>query len=304
MKKPQRQRAARRATSPARRATSRANRASRRATDIACMWGAVSDKGTERNTNQDAYIGNGLLFAVADGLGGYEGGQIASRLAVNVLLRETFQASLPANWPQPHDHADQHNQFSPATRRLHQAFQQANREVITKSQSDLSLAAMSTTLCAMQLHSEAGGGAKYFSLANVGDSRIYLLSGQKLRQITIDHTYVNDLVRGGLITQEEAAVHKQRHELTRVLGNFFPIDTLKVDLWEVAAQPGDRYMLCTDGLALHVPDRLIFRLLSKYSNPQEAANMLLRAALDAGGRDNITVLVIDVVETEQAADSP
>lgn len=304
MKKPQRQRASRRAASrPTRRAT-RATRATRNSAAIACMWGAVSDKGTERETNQDSYIGNGLLFAVADGLGGYEGGQLASRLAVNVLLRETFQASLPANWPQPPDRADKHNQFSPGTHRLHQAFQQANREIVTKSQSDLSLAAMSTTLCAMQLHSEAGTGAKYFSLANVGDSRIYLLSGPKLHQITIDHTYVNDLVRGGLITEEEAAVHKQRHELTRVLGNFFPIDTLKVDVWEVAAQPGDRYMLCTDGLALDVPDSLIFKLLNKYSNPQEAANMLLKAALDAGGRDNITVLVIDVVEAEQTADSP
>lgn len=268
------------------------------------MWGAVSDKGTERRTNQDSYIGNGILFAVADGLGGYEGGQIASRLAVNVLLRETFQASLPASWHQTHDSADEQGKFNPGTHRLHQAFQQANREIVAKSQSDLSLASMGTTLCAMQLNSEDGTGAKYFSLANVGDSRIYLLSGPKLRQITVDHTYVNDLVRGRLITEEEAAVHKKRNELTRALGNFYPIDMLKVDVWELAAQPGDRYMLCTDGLVPDVPDRLIFKLLRKYSNPQEAAKMLLRAALEAGGRDNTTVLVIDVVEADRPADSP
>ncbi len=307
----------------------RSERAAKATAPVACVWGAATDKGKTRENNEDCYIGNGVLFAVADGLGGYKGGHIASQLAVNVLLRETFQRPLPLGadprrWLRGGKKTERLRKFSPGIYALYQAFQQANKEVIVKSQSDWSLASMGTTLCAIQLHTESNTNSdgahntnsqpepdqpnhsishssSYFAIANVGDSRIYHLSKQKLRQISVDHTYVGDLVRGGLITDEEAAIHKRRHELTRALGPFAEMHPplLEVDVWEMPAVPGDRFMLCTDGLVLEVPLRTISKVLKKYSNPQTAANILMKAALDAGGRDNITVLVVDVVAASE-----
>lgn len=282
---------------------------------ITCAWGVATDKGRTRLNNEDSYVGNGVLFAVADGLGGHEGGQIASQLAVNVLLRETFQSALPLgpdprHWLRGGENTKQLRKSRPGVYALYKAFQEANREITVKAQSDLQLASMGTTLCALQLHTDtndaqdrAGAKAKggpskpeapYFAIANVGDSRIYHLSGRKLKQISIDHTFVADLVRNGIISDAEAAIHKQRHELTRALGGYLPV--LEVDFWELPAQVGDRYLLCTDGLVLEIPDKGISKVLKKYSNPQAAANALMKAAVEAGGRDDITVLVVDVID--------
>jgi len=285
----------------------------------------ATSKGRTRTNNEDSYVGNGVLFAVADGLGGHEGGQIASRLAVNVLLRETFQSALPLGsdprrWLRAGDSTQQLRKSSLGVYNLYKAFQEANREITVKAQSDLQLASMGTTLCAIQLHHDnhgaqnskesdkAGkilGSAKsktsppqpkspYFAIANVGDSRIYHLSGRRLKQISMDHTFVADMVRNRIISEAEAATHKQRHELTRALGGYLSV--LEVDLWELPALVGDRYLLCTDGLVLEIPDKVISRVLKKYSNPQAAANTLVKAALEAGGRDDVTVLVVDVID--------
>ena len=315
---------------------------------VACVWGAATDKGKVRPNNEDSYIGNGVLFAVADGLGAYEGGHIASQLAVNVLLRETFQRPLPLgadprNWLRDDEESDQFKLSGPGVYALFQAFQQANKEVVVKSQSDFSLASMGTTLCAMQLYheieaieaesghtanGEAGAGdgndteanasdnasdhpnnanngaGPYFAIANVGDSRVYCMSGNRLEQISDDHTYVADLVRLGLITSEEAATHKRRNELTRALGPFGPVHPagIEVDVWEVPARAGDRYLLCTDGLVLEVAHKAITKLLRKHADPQAAADALLKAAMDGGGRDNITVVVVDVIAAAQQPD--
>ena len=284
---------------------------------VACVWGAATDRGKVRPNNEDSYVGNGVLFAVADGLGAYEGGHIASQLAVNVLLRETFQRPLPLGadprrWLRDGEEVDQFKLSGPGVYALFQAFQQANKEVVVKSQSDFNLASMGTTLCAMQLHNEvepepsqtANGASPYFAIANVGDSRVYCMSGNRLQQISQDHTYVADLVRLGLITDDEAATHKRRNELTRALGAFGPLHPsgIEVDVWEVPARPGDRYLLCSDGLVLEVTHKAITKLLKKHADPQAAADALLKAAMDGGGRDNITVVVVDVVAAAQQPD--
>jgi serine/threonine protein phosphatase PrpC len=225
--------------------------------------GIATDIGRVRERNEDSFLVEPPLFAVADGMGGHRGGEVASHLAletVETLAREGM-GSL----------ADQ--------------VQQANRAVYTQSQRDKAVTGMGTTLTAARLE---GGSAQ---LAHVGDSRAYLIRAGVMRRLTEDHTLVNRMVKAGEISAEEAEVHPHRNVLTRSLGTEPEID---VDTDEVPLLDGDRILLCSDGLFAMVREEQIQAICETEPDPQKAADKLVRAANRAGGVDNITVLVLDI----------
>lgn len=233
-------------------------------------WGAATDTGRVRQANEDSLLTVDGLFAVADGMGGHQAGEVASHLAVETL-RDEFTAA--------------------GTDVLVSAVQGANRALVERSADDLDLTGMGTTLCAMALVDAEGRDA--IAVVNVGDSRLYLMSDGDLTQITEDHSLVATLERQGRLSRAEAAVHPQRNILTRALG----IDAnVMVDSWEVLPVVGDRYLICSDGLFNEVDDNRLAATLRRLADPDEAAKELVRLANEAGGRDNITCVVVDVVD--------
>jgi len=240
--------------------------------------GTATDVGRVRNTNQDRLIAEDNLFAVADGMGGHVGGEVAAGLAVEALVA-AFQ----------HD---------ASVSGLRHAVAVANGAVWNRSQHDDDLRGMGTTLTVAAL-TVGSDGRDVLGLANVGDSRAYLMSGGRVAQVTADHSLAEEKVRQGELTEAQAAVHPHRHILTRALGVTPDVD---VDLWEVHVQTGDRLLLCSDGLSNELDTPTIGRLLSSNKDPRRAARALVKAANDHGGGDNITVVVIDVLVGEDRAD--
>ena len=241
-------------------------------------WGSVTTAGRVRGYNQDAVLAAGHVFAVADGMGGHAAGDIASRTAL-----DTFAVTLPAD---------------AGIDVLVEAFRAANSAVIAAAAGNADLRGMGTTLCALAL--VRMGHQERLAVANVGDSRAYVVQDGRLLQVSRDHSYVEDLVALGRLTHEEARTHPQKNIVTRALG----IEPdVQVDVWEVLPYTGDRYLLCSDGLTNEVPDDLIREVLVAVSDPQEAAERLSRMADEAGGRDNISVIVVDVL-TAPPMDEP
>jgi protein phosphatase len=239
-------------------------------------WGAATDTGRVRQVNEDSVLAVDGLYAVADGMGGHNAGEVASHLAIETLQDEFTAAGTDV---------------------LVEAVQEANRVLVERSSTDAELSGMGTTVCAMALVDAEGRDA--IAVVNVGDSRLYLLSEGELTQITEDHSLVATLERQGRISSAEAAVHPQRNILTRALG----IDaSVMVDSWEVVPVVGDRYVLCSDGLFNEVEDSRLAATLRRLADPDEAARELVRLANEAGGRDNISCVVVDVVDGTGAAD--
>lgn len=235
-------------------------------------WGACTDTGRVRKGNEDAYLAVDGLFAVADGMGGHQAGEVASHLALE-SLQSWFRSA--------------------GTDVMVAAVEHANADVVDRSRVDPELAGMGTTLVAMALVD--AGGRDAIGVVNVGDSRLYLLSDGVLNQITEDHSLVATMVRQGRLTEAEAAVHPQRNILTRALG----IDgSVLVDSWEILPVVGDRYLVCSDGLFNEVDDNRIAATLRRLADPGEACRELVRLANEAGGRDNITCVVVDVVDDD------
>jgi serine/threonine protein phosphatase PrpC len=239
---------------------------------ISLRWGAATDVGRLRAVNEDSVLTVEPVFAVADGMGGHAAGEVASQVAL-ATMRERFVE------------ADVHT-----TESLVQAVQDANRAIYDRSLDDLHLRGMGTTLTGIAIverdHTER------LAVVNVGDSRTYVVQDGILQQITRDHTYVEDLVAAGEITAEAARFHPRRHIITRALG----IDPeVQVDAWEAPPGPGDRYLICSDGLFNEVDDGQIAAVLTGTEDPQQAADTLVRLANAAGGRDNVSVIVVDVV---------
>ena len=159
------------------------------ASSIALRWGAATSTGWRSDGNEDSFVVDETLFAVADGLGGYKGGEIASKLAVRILHLAARQKTLPmSGWLDDLLLPDHIRSFKPGTRSLYQTFREIDRAILERATQDLHLTGMATTLCAMQIHRGEEFGAPYFSVANVGDSRLYRFSGNRLQQITEDHT--------------------------------------------------------------------------------------------------------------------
>ncbi|HEX9693974.1 MAG TPA: Stp1/IreP family PP2C-type Ser/Thr phosphatase, partial [Actinomycetota bacterium] len=231
---------------------------------------AATDIGLVREGNEDSYLTEEPLFAVADGMGGHRGGEVASQLAVETLEKLFKQGA--------GDLPDQ--------------VQEANRVVFERSVVDEKVAGMGTTLTAALVEGDR------VRVAHVGDSRAYLLRDGNLRLLTEDHTLVHRMVTEGEISQEEAETHPQRSVLTRALGVETVVD---VDDDTVQVRPGDRLLLCTDGLTSMVSEQAIEEVLRAVPDPQEAAQRLVRIANEGGGADNTTVVVLDFSDDGAAA---
>lgn len=224
--------------------------------------GVATDIGRVREGNEDSYLVEPPLYAVADGMGGHRGGEVASQLALETVeeLARSGTGSL----------ADQ--------------VREANRAVFERAQGDPAVSGMGTTLTAARFEGAAA------HLAHVGDSRAYLLRAGSFRQLTEDHTLVNRMVQAGEITREEAEVHPHRNVVTRALGTEADV---QVDVEDVSLMDGDRVLLCSDGLFAMVTEEQIQAILETDPDPQKASDRLVKAANRAGGIDNITVVVMD-----------
>ena len=236
--------------------------------------GAATDVGRVREINEDRFLQRDDLglFAVADGVGGHQAGEVASQTSV-----ETIESAF----------------IEPTTEGLVAAIKQANEAVWHLAQSAAEKRGMGTTLTAVALVSE--DGEEHLAVANVGDSRVYLFQRGELSQLTEDHSLVEELVREGQITREDARVHPQRSIITRALGME---PQVRVDHLQLIPYQGDRLLLCSDGLTNEVPDDRIESTLRRIGDPQEAAQELVRQARAHGGNDNITVVVVDVVDDD------
>jgi serine/threonine protein phosphatase PrpC len=236
--------------------------------------GSASHVGRVRTVNEDVAFEGLTLFAVADGMGGHVGGEIAAQVAIDTLKGEFSRTT--------------------SVDGLAGAVHEANRAVWERGRAEPDLRGMGTTLTAAALVATDEGDR--LVIANVGDSRAYRLHGDELIQVSTDHSVAEELVARGELSEEEAAIHPHRHILTRVLGVGPSVD---VDIWEVVPEEGDRFLLCSDGLTNEVSSDRIANLLTGSRDPQEAADSLVAMANKAGGSDNITVVVLDVVVGEQ-----
>lgn len=236
--------------------------------------GAATDTGNLRVQNEDAHIAEQNLFAVADGMGGHNAGEVASAMAIEHLRSIALSgvSSVEA--------------FAQVVRDL-------NSAIYASATSTTDQRGMGTTLTAAALLAPTDNvdQPSQIVIANVGDSRTYLLRSGELRQMSVDHSYVQELVTEGLLTVDEARTHPRRNIVTRALG----IDEqVSVDTWTIPMFDGDRFMLCSDGLVDEVPLDEITELMREHSAPQLIAERLVTAAKRHGGRDNITVIVVDV----------
>lgn len=242
---------------------------------------AITDVGRVRPHNEDHVLAEEGLYAVADGMGGHAGGEVASEVAI-----ETLRAGFHAQ---------------PTADGLVEAVQQANNAVWQRAHDNAELHGMGTTTTAAALVEI--DGEQVLEIAHVGDSRAYLLRDDELTQLTDDHSLVEDLVRSGRLSPEEAENHPQRHIVTRALGHGDG-EAGEIDVDTVVVSPfrGDRLLLASDGLTNEVTDDQIASVLRRFADPNEAAAELVRQAKANGGNDNISVVVIDVLDDDDKAE--
>lgn len=229
-----------------------------------------TDTGRQRTTNEDSYFARGPLYAVADGMGGAQAGEVASRIAA-----EAFEP------------AERGSEAAEAF--LRSVVQSANSQIHSLSQRDSSRSGMGTTLTAVLLDGDE------IAIGHVGDSRAYRFRDGELTLLTADHSLVEELRRQGRLTDEEAEVHPQRSIITRALG---PEAEVEVDTLTASARPGDVYLICSDGLTTMVKDAQILKILAESTSLSEATAWLVNEANEAGGRDNITVVAFRLEEGE------
>ncbi|MEF9876117.1 MAG: Stp1/IreP family PP2C-type Ser/Thr phosphatase [Gordonibacter sp.] len=228
-------------------------------------FGSRTDIGCLRDHNEDSLIVAPPLFAVADGMGGHAAGEVASEIAVNVLAERA-----PAH---------------PDSEALGRAVEEANRAVIRAAREGRGREGMGTTMTAAMLEGER------LIIAQVGDSRAYLLHQGKIQQLTRDHSLMADMIEAGQLTPEEARSHPNRSVITRALGSD---PHTQPDLYEINVETGDRLLVCSDGLSGMLRDWDIEATLARMHDPQRCASQLVNEAIAAGGHDNITVIVADV----------
>ncbi len=248
-------------------------------------WGALSDTGSLRVQNEDSMLAQEGLFVVADGMGGHNAGEVASAMAIKILRSAQAKGIADA-------------------KDLNSAIKELNEQIFNAATNTVEQRGMGTTLTALAItptnKSKSENDSKSVTVANIGDSRTYLLRGGEFRQVSVDHSYVQELVSEGLITREEARTHARRNIVTRALG-IEP--TVGVDTWTLPLIVGDRYLLCSDGLVDEVSDIDIETCLKLNSDPQQTAIYLVAMANRNGGRDNITVIVVDVMADDKAPSS-
>lgn len=237
-------------------------------------WGVASDVGLTRRVNEDAVLAEPPIFLVADGMGGHDAGDVASAL-VTEHLRGLLAPSLLS------------------VRSITEAIEGANEEIVRRGLESGNRLAMGTTVVGAALVDN--GGAASWLVFNLGDSRIYRNSEGVLRQVSVDHSYVQELMDSGVIDAEGARTHPQRNVVTRALGME---SGAEVDVWFLDPEPGERLIICSDGLSSEIDDDAI-AAVAEGLDPADAADALVRAALEAGGRDNVSVVVVDVVQVDR-----
>ena len=241
-------------------------------------WGAATHVGNVRISNQDKYGITSNLMAVADGMGGHNGGEVAAEIAVTTLTASSGFQSI--------------NEFA-------YLVQKAHHLIRARAQENINLDGMGTTLCALsEINTQET--SQQIGAVNVGDSRIYLFTNNVLHQVSVDHSLVQELIDNGKISEIEAKSHPQRNVITRSLGHQ-PI--IEVDAWEIDLIIGDRYLLCSDGLTNEISDTEIAEILSTKSDPQQAADQLIQSALENEGLDNVTAIVADVLSGKEERNS-
>jgi protein phosphatase len=244
-----------------------------------------TDPGKRRSNNEDAYLLDDEtgLYAVADGIGGSEGGEVASRIAVDALAGAVVNLVREKDQTEPLGLLRKTGLENSV---LRQAVTIANNEIRHAQAERPELAGMGTTLAMLLLREE------FACIANVGDSRAYLLRSGEFKQLTDDHSFVADQLRAGIMTPEQARTSPYRHVITRALG---AADEVQPDVTQHRVQRDDKFLLCTDGLTEMVEDEDIGRIVAD-AEPQEAVQQLLAAANERGGVDNITAVVVWITE--------
>ncbi len=230
--------------------------------------GAATDVGRVRGHNEDSLVAEGAVFAVADGMGGHAAGEVASGIAVDTLRSLSQRPVL-------------------ARDDVVAALGEANDRILSSVARHPEQTGMGTTATGLAVVSAEGSGQ--WAVFNVGDSRVYRFVDGELRAVTVDHSEVRELVDAGLITAAEASRHPLRNVVTRALGSDSMPD---VDLWVLPPHEGERFLICSDGLTGELDDSQLADLLQQHEDPQEAAEALVRAAVEAGGHDNVTVVVV------------
>lgn len=236
-------------------------------------WGAASDVGRVRTSNEDSFVAEPMVFGVADGMGGHQAGEVASHIAATTLR-------------------DRLSGGASSVEVAVAAVVEANAAIFQEAHRNSEQRGMGTTLTAMAVLVSDDHEPR-FAVVNVGDSRTYLLRGGMLRRVSVDHSYVQELVSTGHITEAEARLHPRRNIITRALG-IEP--SVRVDHWVLPLVCGDRFVLCSDGLVDEIDDDAIAELAATIDDPQQAAEAMVAAANESGGRDNVTVVVVDVLE--------
>lgn len=240
-------------------------------------YAALSEAGRVRENNEDSYYADGRIFIVADGMGGHRAGEVASAAAIEefLLYESENRGSLPLD-------------------RMRGGILAANHALHRMALNDPGLEGMGTTFTAAMVEGD-------IYLGHVGDSRVYLWRRKELRFLTRDHSLVEKMVREGYISSLEARVHPQRNVILRALG---VSEELDVDLDSIAIRAGDRLLLCSDGLTASVADGELIQLISGDAEPEQLCRRLVDAAIERGGTDNITVIVVDLDREAGAANVP
>jgi protein phosphatase len=243
---------------------------------VRTSWGSATDRGRVRLVNEDSLLAYPPVFLVADGMGGHAAGDVASRLAVEEFSHLAGLSTASAD--------EIHDCIHRTAVRL--------RESVP----DDRLAGTTIAGVAIAAHE----GASYWLVFNIGDSRVYRLAGGVLEQISVDHSVVQELLDLGAIDVDEARDHPERHVITRAVGTGLEPEP---DYWLIPAGTSDRLLICSDGLTSELDDDALLTVLTSAQDPQDAAQQLVAAALDAGGRDNITAVVVDVAAAPHGPDT-
>lgn len=241
-------------------------------------YAGATHTGMVREANEDNYVAEPMVFAVADGMGGHAAGEVASAIAADRLRERLKDGAASVDL-------------------MVAAVVEANAAIFQAAHTNSSQRGMGTTVVALAALVDPALPTRLV-LANVGDSRAYLFRGGVLKRLSVDHSYVQELVSTGHITEQEARTHPRRNIVTRALG-IEPM--VKVDTWAMSLVRGDRYLLCSDGLVDEVDDLDISIILERESDPQSAADCLIEAANVNGGHDNTSVVVIDVLDGDEEA---
>jgi serine/threonine protein phosphatase PrpC len=239
---------------------------------IHLAWGASTDRGRRRTTNEDSFLADHPLFLVADGMGGHEAGEVASAAAISAFLPLVGKGTLSVD--------DVREALSTA------------KTTVKAIAAARGSGAAGTTITGVAVTEQ--GGSDYWIVINLGDSRTYMLANGILEQVSVDHSLVQELVESGQLAQDSAGEDPRRNVITRAIGAG---NQGEADFWLIPANTGERILICSDGLTGELDDAEITAVLLEETVAQDAANRLVHEALLHGGRDNVTVLIVDVLST-------